>query len=602
MSCKRLGLAAALLMTACSQRPRAVERIAILTFENLTGDPSLDWMGRGLAEAVGAQLACSARLYALPLQSLHVLDAALGTHPVNAPGISAERPAALAAGVDRILYGTFSRWGAQSFVEDPGSGRVLRTITVAGNNPFDTAAALARALDPAARALPTRNLAALRDYVSALETNDETAAARATSEDPAFGPAWLARAQIALRSKGPAAALDILQQARGQALAAKERAQLDYDVAVLRGDTSARDRALLEAVKAAPADPSPYRTLADSAIQSKQYPLGVKYLRAAVARNPGDGTLWNALGYAAAYTGDLAAATDALRHYGELRPRDANPLDSLGDVHLYLGRPLDAERYYLDAARRDPRFLEGGALLKAAWARLMTGDVKAATATFERYMQSRRGDPLAPLRRAEWLWFTGRRSAAVAALAGTIPAGPELAARVYGELALWQLQLGDAKGARQAAERAVALSPTLGLAHVARFLTGPPATPDEWTGRAAREMPAGPIRDYALGCALLFAREFRAAVPVLQRVYQRSNPAADPGAPVLLAWAYVETGRPKEAAPLLRPNPLPLAAGPGPFTSLWFPRLLYLRGDYATFLALSGPDGLIWGEEQRARK
>ena len=72
-------------------------------------------------------------------------------------------------------------------------------------------------------------------------------------------------------------------------------------------------------------------------------------------------------------------------------------------------------------------------------------------------------------------------------------------------------------------------------------------------------------------------------------------------APVLLAWAYAESGRPREAAPLLQPNPIPQPNALNPFASLWFPRLFYLRGDYRAFLALSGSQPLIWGEEQKAR-
>jgi hypothetical protein len=83
----------------------------------------------------------------------------------------------------------------------------------------------------------------------------------------------------------------------------------------------------------------------------------------------------------------------------------------------------------------------------------------------------------------------------------------------------------------------------------------------------------------------------------------------------MLAWCYLETGRVKEAAPLLRANPIP-SSGLNPYTSFYIPRLLYLRGllaekegrasdargYYDKFLAISGPDPLLWGEEKKVRQ
>jgi hypothetical protein len=76
---------------------------------------------------------------------------------------------------------------------------------------------------------------------------------------------------------------------------------------------------------------------------------------------------------------------------------------------------------------------------------------------------------------------------------------------------------------------------------------------------------------------LLLAKQFQPASEALRRVYDTGEVADPQGAlPVLLAWTYLETGRDKEAAPLLRWNPIP-AAGTGPLYSFCFPRIFYLR-------------------------
>jgi len=67
---------------------------------------------------------------------------------------------------------------------------------------------------------------------------------------------------------------------------------------------------------------------------------------------------------------------------------------------------------------------------------------------------------------------------------------------------------------------------------------------------------------------------------------------------------------------LVGPTPVPQAAGPGPLTWLYFPRLFYLRArnfdrlgkheqaleNYRLFLKLAGKDAEIWGDEERARR
>ena len=48
----------------------------------------------------------------------------------------------------------------------------------------------------------------------------------------------------------------------------------------------------------------------------------------------------------------MSAAMNALRRYQSLRPADANPIDSLGDVSLLGGHLGEAEGFYLEAPRK----------------------------------------------------------------------------------------------------------------------------------------------------------------------------------------------------------------------------------------------------------
>jgi hypothetical protein len=195
----------------------------------------------------------------------------------------------------------------------------------------------------------------------------------------------------------------------------------------------------------------------------------------------------------------------------------------------------------------------------------------------------------------------------------------EIAARAWSELAIWRRVLGESGGAAAAAAKAADLAgpASSGSALLARFLSEPRAPAPELAARAEQLSP-GPrnsTRDRALAYALLLDGEFGPASDVLKKLYAGSGAPADEGLAILLAWSDIETGRNQDAGPLLRPNPLPSPDGPSPFVSFFFPRLYYLRGveaakagrtedaraDFKLFLELSGPDPLIWGEEEKAR-
>ena len=543
----------------CSRGPRPVVKYAVLRFENLSGDRALEWSGRAMSEIVGTALSGEARTYVIPWLSLRA--AGDGSRPAAAPGISAERAPALLAGAQRLVYGQVSlvrgRLRADAAVENPSTGKIVATAWGEGASATDVigaAEALARRIAQPVRAFGTTSPAALKLYAEALDQDSlaavEADLQKAVAADPTFGQAYVMAiwAAVGLHDRESAMRLVEAAGAHRDGMTPLDRAWVELHLAGSRADAGARKRALLALTRLYPADPSAWTTLSEIAMAGRDYAEAGRYLRAVTALHPDEPLLFNQLGYAEAYAGNLAAALAAGQRYQRLRPRDANPLDSLGDFSLHLGRMRDAERYYEEASRRAPAFLEGLDLFKAAWARLMTGDVKGADAIFDRYLAARTSarDPAAPLRHAQWDWLAGRRREAIARLADLDAATPaELASQARMQLALWKLELG-----------------------------GEARTPES-------------LRQFPAPYAALLAGDFRGALPLLEQAYSRWTPGRDPGVPVLLAWAYAETGRYQDAAPLVERNPMP-PAGLDVFTSLWFPRLFAVR---AQVLAKQGRTG-----------
>lgn len=623
---------------SCSRKPApAIPRLAIVRFENLTGDDSLDWMGRAAAVVMSADLAGSRNISVIAPGALRAVDRILGARLPVAPGISTERPAALVSGATRILYGRVSRIGGNlrldATVEDTARQRIERTLLAVGfisGGVIPLADALARELDHPVRAYEMRDTQALREFSAALDSSDTAAAlesfSRSIARDANFGEAYVAWAERAAteNKRSETERILALAAARGRAISELDRARLEAIGAGLRGDSAAAARALGTVVRLNPTDVTVFRQLAQANLNARRYQDAAENLRKALSIEPDEAVLLNQLGYTEMFAGNLPAARKPLETYARLRPGDANALDSLGDVHFYLGAFAEAEKYYRQAHALDGNFAGGGDLLKAAQARLITGDIRGADGIFNEYVAARKNDkdPALECRRSEWEFLSGRRRTAIARLesvARTSSHSPDVAAHAYAQLAVWTLETGNRARAREFAIRAMSSRAVDAASLMVQLLTEltPGASP--WTARLERAFPGAAqerLRNLVLAYALLFARDFQAVTPVLRQAYERSAPDPQQALPVLLAWALTETGHLDEAAPLVARSPVPRAGGADLFASLTFPRLVFLRAEvlakqgrrveaerhYQLFLTLAGPDAEMFGDENRARR
>ena len=641
----RIAISALSLALLCSipscSRSRSVqtERLAIVRFENLSGDPSLEWMGRAASEVISGELSGAPGIVIIPFSAVQAVDRMLGSRPIAAPGISAEQPAALAAGATEILYGRIARSGATLRLDGTLFGgkrlHIERTVSVASEESrgiIGAADSLARSLSTAAHPFETRNENALRNYAEGLESPDSGQAAQnfsnAVIADPNFGRAYVAWAQSAASRRDRTEADHVLElaRARGSAIPESDQTRIALIAAELHGDSAATAKSLSTLARLNPNDAGLLRQLAQVNLSVRNYAAAAHNFRKAARLAPNDPNLANQLGYTAMYAGDLAGAKQALEKYAQLSAGDANPADSLGDVHFYLGQFSDAEKYYRQALRISASFNGGGELLKAAFARLMTGDVAGADGIFNEYIAARQNgkDPAIEYRRAEWEFLSGRRRGAMermqtfAAKPGVSVPAQALNSQAYAQLAIWQLEMGDRARAHDFAVKAMSKTPPPAAA-VSLFLTQPAATLSEWEARSRRFFSgAGQerARELVLSYALLLSKEFKAAEPLLENIYTHSGPEPQEIMPVLLAWAHIENGATEKAAPLIAHNPILNSAQADLFTSLVFPRWLFLRAEvlarqgrnddagrnYRLFLRLSGPDPQIFGEETRARQ
>jgi Flp pilus assembly protein TadD len=423
---------------------------------------------------------------------------------------------------------------------------------------------LARRLSSDARVFGTSNENAFRFYGEALAARDsktvEQALQQATDADPRFAAAYVDQVKMLADTGNREGARQVVQAGQRARMDPIDRANLEYVAATANGDASDRIKALELLTAATPANANIYRELGAMRFVRREFQRSAIEYRAAARLGPNDPRTWNELGYAQAWAKDLSGAREALVQYQKLSPEDANVLDSQGEVSYLGGDFKSAAEYFERAAAKNP-----AEWVKAAEARLMMGDLQGADGLFlKRLGPGASGQ----IQMAQWEFLTGRGTAGMARLE-KLAAGSngDLQSVAFSQLSIWKLETGDRTAAADLANQAVARA------------QGPFARELSAASRYfASGTAPGPGTTMTDAYALLFAKKYREALPVLQANYGLTNPSADGQVRTLLAWAYVEIGAIDQAAPLLDPYPLPLSSGNPVFASVVFPRYLFLRG------------------------
>jgi Flp pilus assembly protein TadD len=408
------ALALGSLTTSCSRRTAPpLIREAFLTFDNLTGDAALDWIAQ-----------------AAPQMLAHDLMGLPKTVPLNAGVI---RDAYLERAT-RLVHGYFEmRSGKLHFeiqVEDAAGHRMIQTATEDGE-PLEAMNRAAKLLDPGARAFPASAA------VVALWGQGQYE--RAVALDPDFALGWLDwTEQLAGSGEAPRA-----KEIAGQALARPtlqspiDRARLELAAAALRQDSAARLAASRKLAELTPADPAVLGALAELEMNARHFTDAAHAYQDLLLADPGSPDARNLLGYAQAFAGDLDGARKTFDAYGHQSAQAAvNALDSMGEGYFVNGKFDQAERAFLDAYGKDPAFIQGATLWKAAHARWLAGDLPRADKIMEQYWQLRAKvhDPLLAWCRANWLYETGRHDAAMELLMHAPPEAAEVAQR---QLQVW---------------------------------------------------------------------------------------------------------------------------------------------------------------------
>jgi thioredoxin-like negative regulator of GroEL len=408
-----------LLAAACAACSRSegpsVQRVAFLPIENLSGETSLDWIS-----SAGPRI---------------VNDELLGGAARAVPAHVGSMRDAFAFGATRLVHGYVERRRQglhfEFVVEDAKTHKALQTLASDGD-PLPALDLLAKHVDSAAHAFSSTNPQAISAWASGEYE-------KAVTLDPGFGAAWSGWVQARLAAGDNQQAYDITSRALAQSSLRSpvDRAQLEFDSATLRQDGPAQERALAALAQLMPHDLALLRQVATREMNARHFSDAMRYYQAIVQEAPDDTEIWNQLGYAQIFAGDLESAQKSFERYGRDPAHAANALDSQGEGYFLNGKFVDAEKKFLDANAKSNTLLGGVDLLKAAYSRWLQGDLPGADKLFLQYstVRTQQKDALIPWRQAVWEYSTGRTDAAVSRLSNVT--GPaENVARA--QLALWK--------------------------------------------------------------------------------------------------------------------------------------------------------------------
>ena len=356
-----------------SQAPGTQKALAVVAIENLSQDPSLEWLESGVVELLTTNLAQAKTLDVISTERVRGLISRRAKNGAKLPPGEA-REVAQEARADMFLSGALLKVGSRLRldlrVQETASGKVLYADKVEGDNAQAvfgmvdqaTVGILAHlapseaAGRPSVAASLTSNVEALRAYEEGRSFGDrfltEDAAAafrRATELDPNFALAYYQLSNW-LRGDSPGS-----RQAIARAAQLAQRLPLPrQQVLMIQAGRLASDGRLEEAEKVAetaarefPREVEPRFEL--WSIRSRAWKTGEA--RAAVEeilrldeRQP---LAHNNLAYDCAYEGDLGCATSAVERYASLLPPDdANPIDTHGDILAINGRFEEAISFY----------------------------------------------------------------------------------------------------------------------------------------------------------------------------------------------------------------------------------------------------------------
>lgn len=374
---------------------RRERSVAVLTFTNLRGEPTDEWIGSGIAETVTADLQSLKGIVVIGRAQVSDAVRSMAALPTASAGETFALEIGRRIGATWIVNGAFQRLGQMVRITaeflDVASGTILRTVKVDGSLDaifdlqdrivFELSQGLNLALDDSAiheiEKVETRSVEAYEAYSRGMinlrmATRDSLDRAiaqfeRAVTSDPEYAEAWMALG-AALDLKGeflslPELADRALDALRKAIAIAPDRALAHSRLAsayLTRQRYEEAQRAAAEAVRLDPNLPTGHGILGRILwFGLGRFEEGIRELEIAASLNTEGGYAFLQLSLLYALTGDFRKAEATARRAIDLQERYLSGREGLQIIgaHVRLGYALYRQGRYDEAIREYEREL-----------------------------------------------------------------------------------------------------------------------------------------------------------------------------------------------------------------------------------------------------
>ncbi len=388
--------------------PTLRRAIAIMFFENKTGDQNLEWLQKGLTEMLVRSLSQSSSLSVLSTDRIFEILNRLGKSP-EALDFDIAAIVAKEANVVAVLTGNISRNGDSLQINvkvlEPNQGKILKEESVEGaglENIFSMVDQLTQKImnslqftleeqSKGIEDLMTNSLEAMRHYASGIDLTNKYLLSDAIKQfekaiefDSTFVASYLRLCPL-LYGQGE---IEKSNQAFQKLLSLKYKAtpQEKYQIERLEAGFSGDRRKTIEVsqqwLQQYPDDLDANLNLAGIYFNLQNFDQAVHYYQKVLTIDPKYKTAYNILGYIYAYTGDYSNAITTLNEYKELAPDEPNPYDSIGEIYLFQGDYKQAEKHFKQAIDVNEQFMP--ALIHLGDTYLDKGKYKRALKIFKK--------------------------------------------------------------------------------------------------------------------------------------------------------------------------------------------------------------------------
>jgi serine/threonine protein kinase/tetratricopeptide (TPR) repeat protein len=383
-----VALAALLIWQFIPESEGSRRTVAVLGFKNQTGDAGLDYLREAIPNLLITSLEQSKHLRVTSWERLKDLLKQAGRDGAAAFDEEASFEICRKAGIEALVLGSYVKAG-ETFVTDvkvldAATRESLRSASAKGQG---VASILRSQIDEISRQVgrgigqPLLKLEApvrpIRDLTtSSLEAYNYFLRGREDYEkfyfgdalkflekaialDPEFAIAHLVLSEAVLELGDFNRRDEALETAYRYAAGASEKERLYIAAMYARDrehDPDKRRRLLLELVTKFPDEKYAHYELGFLYESHRDYAAADDAYRKAIALDPEFGYAINQLAYVQAKLGRFDEALRLFERYAAISPGDANPLDSIGELYLRMGRLDLAEAKYREALEMQPEF------------------------------------------------------------------------------------------------------------------------------------------------------------------------------------------------------------------------------------------------------